>query len=312
MDFSKLQIFYTVATISNISIASEQLHMSRQNVSKVMRQLEQELGCQLLIRTSSGVRLTEKGALFLDYISQIRDLSTTFHQKLAEVKAVRYSLLICYQFQQSINNLFNDCPEDIAALNLFNSDATYINNCLKNAPHELAAYDFVLSCGDSRMPRSLPPLPDFSVQELFRQPVGVILGEHHPLNDSYPAQQPIPPEALLSHSLIAMTDKLNRTPIQVQLVQNHYNDLTVTRLTNDLGIFRDGILSSKYYGFSDLYSFYSLFPPDLAQWHPLAGDPIQLVYFCLIQHSVRQSFRQIFLSKIEDHIQASLADKTSR
>ena len=60
MDFAKLQIFYTVANISNISTASEQLHMSRQNISKVLRQLEQELDCQLLVRTSSGVRLTEK------------------------------------------------------------------------------------------------------------------------------------------------------------------------------------------------------------------------------------------------------------
>ncbi len=306
MDFAKLQIFYTVANISNISTASEQLHMSRQNISKVLRQLEQELDCQLLVRTSSGVRLTEKGALFLEYISQLRELTASFRQQLADVKAVSYSLLICYQFQQSINELFNDCPEDVAALNLFNSDANSINSCLKNTPRELTTYDLILSCSDGKFLRTLPPLSDFSLQELVRQPIGVIISKQHPLSLQYAPDQAIAPEALLAHSLIAMTDKLTRTPVQVQLIQNHYSDFTVSRLSNDLAVFRDGILSAKYYGFSDLYGFYSLFSADAAQWHPLEGEPIELTYFCLIQHSVRQSFRDIFLSRLEEHIQMVL------
>ena len=57
MDFTKLQIFYTVATMGNISLASEALHMSRQNVSKVLRALEEALGCQLLVRSANGCLL---------------------------------------------------------------------------------------------------------------------------------------------------------------------------------------------------------------------------------------------------------------
>ena len=237
--------------------------------------------------------------------------TSSFHQKLADVKAVSYSLLICYQFQQSINELFNDCSEEVAALNLFNSDANFINSCLKNTPRELATYDLILSCCDGKFLRMLPPPPDFSLQELVRQPIGVIISNHHPLGAYYAPGQPIAPEELLTHSLTAMADKLTRTPVQVQLIQNRYSDLTVSRLSNDLGIFRDDILSAKYYGFSDLYGFYSLFSPALAQWHPLEGEPIELTYFCLIQHSVRQSFRQIFLSKLEEHIHTVLADNAS-
>ena len=311
MDFTKLHIFYAVANVCNISTASEQLHMSRQNISKVLRQLEQELNCQLLVRTSSGVRLTEKGVLFLEYISQLKDLTASFHQKLADVQAVSYSLLLCYQFQQSINELFSDCSEEVSALNLFNSDANSINSCLKNTPRELVSYDLILSCCDGKFLRTLPPSPDFSLQELVRQPIGVIISSHHPLSAHYTPGQPIAPDALLAHSLIAMTDKLTRTPVQVQLVQNRYSELTVSRLSNDLGIFRDGILSAKYYGFSDLYGFYSLFSPADAQWHPLEGDPIELTYFCLVQHNVRQSFRQIFLSKLEEHIHAVLENTVS-
>lgn len=302
MDFQKLQIFYTVATLNNISAASEQLHMSRQNISKVLRNLEESLNCQLLVRTSSGVRLTEKGLIFLEYIAQIRTLSADLQSKLSQVDQISYSLLVCYQLQESINELLSANFEDSIALNLFNSDANYINRCIWHTPQDLLTYDLVLSCGDGKPPHSLPSLPNYHAYELLRQPIGIIISSQHPLNERYAPEESIAPHDLPSYPLIAMTNKLGRTPIQVQLMQNHYPDLTVSRLTNDLRLFKDGLLSSKYYGFSDLFGFHTLFDPSKAQWHPLTGDPTFLSYFCLIHQGVRQTFREIFLSKLDNYI----------
>lgn len=302
MDFQKLQIFYTVATLNNISAASEQLHMSRQNISKVLRNLEESLNCQLLVRTSSGVRLTEKGLIFLEYIAQIRTLSADLQSKLSQVDHVSYSLLVCYQLQESMNELLSANFEDNIALNLFNSDANYINRCIWHTPQDLLTYDFVLSCGDGKLPHGLPSLPNYYAFELLRQPIGIIISSQHSLTERYAPGQPIAPHDLLSYPLIAMTNKLGRTPIQVQLIQNHYPNLTVSRLTNDLHIFKDGLLSSKYYGFSDLFGFHTLFDSDNTQWHPLTGEPTFLSYFCLIHQGVRQTFREIFLSKLDDYI----------
>ncbi len=55
------RIFYTVATIKNITRASEELHISQPAVTKQLKNLENMLGNPLFIRTKKGVVLNEYG-----------------------------------------------------------------------------------------------------------------------------------------------------------------------------------------------------------------------------------------------------------
>lgn len=87
MDYKQLQSFLKVCEAGSINKAAEQLFVSQQALSKSMRNLEQELGVSLLVRTPGGVRPTPAGELLLqraaayleehdDILRQLRQIHT--------------------------------------------------------------------------------------------------------------------------------------------------------------------------------------------------------------------------------------------
>ena len=66
MDFRLLEYFLAVAREQNITTAAESLHISQPALSTQLKNLEEELGKQLLIRGVKGSRkvlLTEEGMI---------------------------------------------------------------------------------------------------------------------------------------------------------------------------------------------------------------------------------------------------------
>lgn len=62
----ELRVFVAVAEAGSFTRAAEQLHLTQQAVSKTVRELEQELGVELLERTSREVRTTAAGRALLE------------------------------------------------------------------------------------------------------------------------------------------------------------------------------------------------------------------------------------------------------
>ncbi|MDP4145281.1 MAG: LysR family transcriptional regulator [Bacillota bacterium] len=64
------KIFYYVAKLKSITLASEELFISQPAVSQGVKQLESALGDKLFFRTSKGVQLTPAGEVLYDYVSK--------------------------------------------------------------------------------------------------------------------------------------------------------------------------------------------------------------------------------------------------
>ncbi|MCI9280883.1 MAG: LysR family transcriptional regulator [Bacilli bacterium] len=64
------KVFYAVAETGNITKASEQLHISQPAITKQIKNLENELGTPLFIRTNKGVKLNDCGEKILLNVKQ--------------------------------------------------------------------------------------------------------------------------------------------------------------------------------------------------------------------------------------------------
>ena len=65
INFELYRIFYVVATVGNITKASQELNISQPAVTKQIKSLEAQLGGDLFIRTKRGVILTENKVFLL-------------------------------------------------------------------------------------------------------------------------------------------------------------------------------------------------------------------------------------------------------
>ncbi len=71
MDIRQLKYFVAVANTRNFTRASEQLHIAQPPLSRQIQLLEEELGVELLLRSSRPLRLTEAGRVFYEQALQI-------------------------------------------------------------------------------------------------------------------------------------------------------------------------------------------------------------------------------------------------
>lgn len=85
IDFELYRVFYTVANHGNITKASEELNISQPAISKSIKNLEEQLGGQLFVRTKRGVILTEEGKEFYYYIKQAIEYITNAENKFTDL-----------------------------------------------------------------------------------------------------------------------------------------------------------------------------------------------------------------------------------
>lgn len=71
MEFRHLRCFLAVAEELHFARAAEKLHMEQSPLSRAIKELEEDLGVQLFVRTSRSTRLTRAGRLFLEHVPRV-------------------------------------------------------------------------------------------------------------------------------------------------------------------------------------------------------------------------------------------------
>ena len=88
MNTMQLECFAEVASTLNFSQAANNLHVSQPTVSHQIKSLEDELGCQLLVRSTRSVTLTEEGFALIGYAHDILELSERARRRVAGAEVV--------------------------------------------------------------------------------------------------------------------------------------------------------------------------------------------------------------------------------
>ena len=87
MRIEKLKCLLDIAQTGSISATAQRLYISQQAVSKNIKHLEEELGVEVLIRSKTGVYLTEAGNLVVEFAKKVLAEEEVLQQKLNLLKA---------------------------------------------------------------------------------------------------------------------------------------------------------------------------------------------------------------------------------
>jgi DNA-binding transcriptional LysR family regulator len=175
LELRHLRYFVAVAEELNFSRAAERLHMAQPPLSAAIRQLEQELGTELLLRTTREVRLTDAGHTFLEGAHRTLaelDRARVGAQRSAagEVGQLRVAFSWSAQFETlpAIGRLFRSSHPDVSLLTEEMWNARMLP-ALRSGAIDVA----VALCPEVA--------GEFSYQPIRSEPVIVLLAQSHPL-----------------------------------------------------------------------------------------------------------------------------------
>ena len=90
MDTKNLTTFIYVAELRSFTKAADRLGFSQSTVSFQIKQMENELGCQLFERINHTVQLTEKGREVLEYAHRVSQMTLELKDSMKEETASGY------------------------------------------------------------------------------------------------------------------------------------------------------------------------------------------------------------------------------
>ena len=110
------RVFCKVAQNRSFSKAAQELFLSQPAVSQAIRQLEEQLGTQLFLRTSKRVELTAEGQLLYEYASSALGLLESAEQQLGGLQTLSVGQLRLGAGDITVRHLLLPCLEQFHQL----------------------------------------------------------------------------------------------------------------------------------------------------------------------------------------------------
>lgn len=182
MKLSHLRYFVAVAEERNFTRAAEKLFIAQPPLTRAIKQLEEELGVQLLIRKPRGLELTDGGEYFLGQALQILDkINTTVDdtRRIAQHRKTVFSI----GFVPSV--FYGQLPLMVRRLRQ--------NKNLEIVLHELKTREQVEALKSGKIDIGFGRLriedPDVEQENLFDEPLIAALPAAHPLTQHPPSMK---------------------------------------------------------------------------------------------------------------------------
>ncbi len=86
MTIRKLEIFYRVSVLLNMTKVAKEMYISQPSISQVIKELEEDFGCKLFERIGKKLFLTSEGELLKKYSLRILNLHQEAYEKIESVR----------------------------------------------------------------------------------------------------------------------------------------------------------------------------------------------------------------------------------
>jgi LysR family transcriptional regulator, hca operon transcriptional activator len=209
MELRHLRYFVAVAEAGSLTVAAERnLHTSQPSLSRQIRDLEEDVGAQLLRRTARGIELTPAGQAFLDHARVV----------LSQVEAAA----------EAARRAAHPAKPCFVMGFMTGHELTWMSEAVKILRDELPNVDVMISSQyspplanallkgtvDAAFLRRERGMPDLAFRLLVKEPLVVVLPSDHHLA----ARKAIRPEDLAGETFVTVS---NTAPVLRAVIDNY-------------------------------------------------------------------------------------------
>jgi LysR family hca operon transcriptional activator len=209
MELRHLRYFVAVAEAGSLTVAAEQkLRTSQPSLSRQIRNLEDEVGAQLLRRSARGIELTPAGRTFLDHarvvLSQVEAAGEAARRAAHPAKP-------CFAMGFLTGHELTWMPE---ALQILRDELPNVDVMISSQYSPLLANALLKGTVDAAFLRRERGVPDLAFRLLVKEPLVVILPSNHRLA----ALKAISPGDLVGETFVGVADT---APVLRAVIDNY-------------------------------------------------------------------------------------------
>ncbi len=196
MELRHLRYFVAVVEAGSLTVAAaRKLHTSQPSLSRQIRDLEREVGTQLLSRSARGIALTPSGRAFLEHA---RSALSQVDAATEAARRVVHPAKPCFSMGFLTGHELTWMPE---ALRILRDELPNIDVMISSQYSPLLANALVKGTLDAALLRRERGLPDLAFRLLVKEPLVVILPSDHHLA----ALKAISPAALVGETFVTVS-----------------------------------------------------------------------------------------------------------
>jgi LysR family transcriptional regulator, hca operon transcriptional activator len=292
MELRHLRYFIAVAEAGSLTVAAEQtLHTSQPSLSRQIRDLEDEVGAQLLTRRARGIELTPAGRAFLDHarsvLSQV-EAATEAARRVALPAKPRFSMGFLTGHELTW------MPE---ALRILRDELPNIDVMISSQYSPSLADGLLKGKIDAAFLRRERGVPELAFRLLVKEPLVVILPGDHRLA----ALKVISPRDLVGETFVAVS---NTAPVLRAVIDNYLKrsgiNITPAHEADHLSMGMSLIASTRGVGLLPTYA--QNFLPSSVTSRPLKGDTPTIELVLGYKKSNESPILKLLLSRLDELI----------
>jgi LysR family transcriptional regulator, hca operon transcriptional activator len=289
MELRHLRYFVAVAEEGSLTVAAERrLHTSQPSLSRQIRDLEYQVGAQLLVRSARGIELTNAGRAFLDHarlaLAQVDAARDAARRAARPVKPV---FAVGFLSGQEVTWLAE-------ASRALAGDLQTIEMAVSSEHSPDLAEGLATGRLDIAFMRAEPNRPDVEYITVAREPFVVVMPSDHRLT----AQKSVDVRELANEVFIGGSDVAGpmRRAIELYLAENDLSIEPAYRVHN-LTMAVSLIASTR--GVALLPAYAENFLPWSVTSRPLKGDAPTIDLVVGYNRTNRSPTLELFLSRID-------------
>ena len=299
MELRHLRYFVAVADAGSLTIAAEQrLHTSQPSLSRQIRDLENEVGAQLLTRRARGIELTPAGRAFLDHA---RAVLSQVEAAAVAARLVAHPSKPCFTMGFLTGHELTWMPE---ALQILRDELPNIDVMISSQYSPLLADGLSKGKIDAAFLRRERGAPDLAFRLLVKEPLVVVLPGNHRLA----ALKDISPKDLMGETFVIVSQT---APVLRGVIENYLKrsgiKITPAHEADHVTMGISLIMSTRGVGLLPAYA--QNFLPASVTSRPLKGDTPTVDLVLGYKKSNQSPILKLLLSRL-DELVARASNKT--